>query len=123
IAALALVAALVANRIGREGWAFTATGIAVVATIATLFLALYPNVLPSTLDPAGSLTVTNASSSPYTLRVMTWVAAAFTPVVVVYQVWPYWVFRKRISVRHIPKATPTPTPKPAQAPTSARVER
>jgi cytochrome d ubiquinol oxidase subunit II len=108
VAGLALVAALAANRAGREGWAFTATAVTIVATTATMFLALYPDVLPSTLDPAYSLTVANASSSPYTLKVMTWIAVAFTPVVLVYQGWTYWVFRKRIDVRHIPPATPSP---------------
>jgi cytochrome d ubiquinol oxidase subunit II len=103
-AAVTLVAALLANRLGREGWAFVATAVTVVATTATLFLALYPDVLPSTLDPAYSLTVTNAASTPYTLKIMTWAGVAFTPVVVLYQGWTYWVFRKRIGVQHI---TPT----------------
>jgi cytochrome bd ubiquinol oxidase subunit II len=105
VAIVALLAALALTRIGRDGWAFAATGVTVVAATATLFLALYPDVLPSTLDPANSLTVTNAASSPYTLKIMTWVALAFTPVVLVYQGWTYWVFRKRIGVRHIPRGT------------------
>ncbi|MGC9668964.1 cytochrome d ubiquinol oxidase subunit II [Planosporangium sp. 12N6] len=110
IAAAALVAALLANRSGREGWAFLATAVTIAAATATLFGALFPNVLPSTIDPAYSLTVTNAASTPYTLKIMTWVAVAFTPVVLVYQGWTYWVFRKRIGVQHIPPATATPTP-------------
>ncbi len=105
VAIVALIGALALTRIGRDGWAFAATGVTVVATTATLFLALYPNVLPSTLDKAFSLTVTNAASSPYTLKVMSWVALAFTPVVLAYQGWTYWVFRKRIGVRHIPRST------------------
>jgi cytochrome bd ubiquinol oxidase subunit II len=105
VAVVALIAALALTRIGRDGWAFAATGVTVVAATATLFLALYPDVLPSTLDNAFSLTVTNAASSPYTLKVMSWVALAFTPVVLVYQGWTYWVFRKRIGVRHIPRGT------------------
>ncbi|HWO58503.1 MAG TPA: cytochrome d ubiquinol oxidase subunit II, partial [Umezawaea sp.] len=67
-----------------------------------LFGALYPNVLPSTLDAANTLTIENTASSPYTLTVMTWVAAFGTPAVLVYQGWTYWVFRKRIGTRHIP---------------------
>jgi cytochrome d ubiquinol oxidase subunit II len=110
VAALALVGALLANRAGREGWAFLATAVTIVAATATLFLALHPNVLPSTVDPANSLTVTNAASTPYTLTVMTWVAVAFTPVVLMYQGWTYWVFRKRIGTANIPPATPTPVP-------------
>ncbi|MEV4536614.1 cytochrome d ubiquinol oxidase subunit II [Asanoa sp. NPDC049518] len=102
VSALALVAALAANRLGREGWAFIGTAVAVVAGTAALFVALYPDVLPSTPNPANSLTVSNASSTPYTLRVMTWVALAFTPLVLLYQGWTYWVFRRRIAVTHIP---------------------
>jgi cytochrome bd ubiquinol oxidase subunit II len=89
---------------GREGQAFALMGLTVAATVVTLFGALYPNVLPSTLDPAFSLTVAGAASSPYTLTVMTWVAAFGTPAVLVYQGWTYWVFRKRIGVQHIPAA-------------------
>ncbi|MET9685265.1 cytochrome d ubiquinol oxidase subunit II [Streptomyces coeruleorubidus] len=102
IAAVAsLVVALVAARARREGWAFALSGLTIVATVAMLFLTLFPNVMPSTLDPDWSLTVTNASSSPYTLKIMTWCAAIATPVVMVYQGWTYWVFRKRIGTQHI----------------------
>jgi cytochrome d ubiquinol oxidase subunit II len=93
----ALATAMVANRAGREGWAFVATAAATVTATVTLFLALYPAVLPSTLDPAYSLTVANAASTPYTLTIMTWAAVAFLPLVLAYQGWTYWVFRKRIA--------------------------
>jgi cytochrome d ubiquinol oxidase subunit II len=59
-------------------------------------------VLPSTLDAANGLTTANASSSDYTLTVMTWVAVPFVPAVLIYQSWVYWMFRKRIGVQHIP---------------------
>ncbi|WP_405905311.1 cytochrome d ubiquinol oxidase subunit II [Streptomyces sp. NBC_00828] len=98
----ALVAALAANQRGREGWAFGLSGVTVAGAVAMLFLALYPDVMPSSLDPAWSLTVAGASSSAYTLTVMTWVAAIMTPLVLLYQGWTYWVFRKRIGVEHIP---------------------
>ncbi|MFF1280245.1 cytochrome d ubiquinol oxidase subunit II [Streptomyces sp. NPDC058299] len=101
VAVAALVAALVANQLGREGWAFALSGITIVATVAMLFLSLFPNVMPSTLDSDWSLTVTNASSSPYTLKIMTWCAAIATPIVLLYQGWTYWVFRKRIGTQHI----------------------
>ncbi|GAA3500210.1 cytochrome d ubiquinol oxidase subunit II [Streptomyces prasinosporus] len=101
VAVAALVAALVANQAGREGWAFTLSGVTVVAAVAMLFLTLFPNVMPSTLDADWSLTVTNASSSPYTLKIMTWLAVIATPVVLLYQGWTYWVFRKRIGTQHI----------------------
>ncbi|MGW5617473.1 cytochrome d ubiquinol oxidase subunit II [Streptomyces sp. NPDC003877] len=101
VAVASLVMALVAARAGREGWAFILSGLTIVATVAMLFLTLFPNVMPSTLNPDWSLTVTNASSSPYTLKIMTWCAAIATPVVMVYQGWTYWVFRKRIGTQHI----------------------
>ena len=102
IAVVALLAALALNQLGREGWAFIFSGLTIVAAVAMLFLALFPDVMPSSLNPAWSLTVSNASSSHYTLKVMTWVAGIMTPVVLIYQSWTYWVFRKRIGVRNIP---------------------
>ncbi|WP_346534115.1 cytochrome d ubiquinol oxidase subunit II [Micromonospora sp. DPT] len=102
-AALALLGALAAARVRREGWAFTGTAVAIGLAVATLFAALFPNVLPSTLDAAGTLTATNAASTPYTLKIMTWVAVVFTPIVLAYQGWTYWVFRKRIGVVNIPQ--------------------
>ncbi|MEU5940998.1 cytochrome d ubiquinol oxidase subunit II [Micromonospora sp. NPDC047548] len=102
-AALALIGALAAARVRREGWAFTGTAVAIALAVATLFAALFPNVLPSTLDAAGTLTATNAASTPYTLKIMTWVAVIFTPIVLAYQGWTYWVFRKRIGVKNIPQ--------------------
>jgi cytochrome d ubiquinol oxidase subunit II len=102
-AALALIGALAAARVRREGWAFTGTALAIALAVATLFTALFPNVMPSTGDPAGTLTATNAASTPYTLKIMTWVAVIFTPIVLAYQGWTYWVFRKRIGVQNIPQ--------------------
>ncbi|GGQ04138.1 MULTISPECIES: cytochrome d ubiquinol oxidase subunit II [Streptomyces] len=101
VAVASLVAALAANQAGREGWSFTLSGVTIVATVAMFFLTLFPNVMPSTLDPEWSLTVTNASSSPYTLKIMTWLAVIATPLVLLYQGWTYWVFRKRIGTQHI----------------------
>lgn len=101
VAVASLVAALGANQAGREGWSFTLSGVTIVAAVAMLFLTLFPNVMPSTLDPEWSLTVTNASSSPYTLKIMTWLAVVATPLVLLYQGWTYWVFRKRIGTQHI----------------------
>ncbi|WP_329265664.1 cytochrome d ubiquinol oxidase subunit II [Streptomyces pseudovenezuelae] len=104
VAVAALVAALVANQAGREGWSFALSGVTIVAAVAMLFLTLFPNVMPSSLDADWSLTVTNASSSPYTLKIMTWCAGIATPVVLLYQGWTYWVFRKRIGTQHIAEA-------------------
>jgi cytochrome d ubiquinol oxidase subunit II len=102
VAVVAVVIAVAAVMAGREGTAFAALGVALAAAVVALFGALYPDVLPSTVDRAYSVTVHGAASSPYTLTVMTWVAAFGAPVVLLYQGWTYWVFRKRIGTRHIP---------------------
>jgi cytochrome d ubiquinol oxidase subunit II len=102
LAALCLLGGLLANRAGREGWSFLGTAAAIGLAVAALFSALYPNVLPSTLAGGTGLTVENASATSYTLKIMTVVAAVFTPVVLLYQGWTYWVFRRRLGVQHIP---------------------
>jgi cytochrome bd ubiquinol oxidase subunit II len=104
VAVVSLVAALGANQLGREGWSFALSGVTIVAAVTMLFLTLFPNVMPSTLNDAWSLTVTNASSTPYTLKIMTWCAGIATPVVLMYQGWTYWVFRKRIGTQHLADA-------------------
>jgi cytochrome d ubiquinol oxidase subunit II len=96
LAAVALVAGILANLVRREGWAFLGTSLAIGLAVVTLFAALYPDVMPSSTDPAYSLTIENASSTTYTLTIMTIVALIFTPIVLVYQGWTYWVFRKRV---------------------------
>ena len=104
VAAVALLAGLFAISRDREGWAFIGTFVAIGAAVATLFLALFPDVMPSTTNAAFSLTTTNASSTELTLTIMTWVAAIFTPIVLVYTSWTYWTFRRRIGTQHIPAA-------------------
>jgi cytochrome d ubiquinol oxidase subunit II len=81
----------------RMGWAFAMTSLTIVFSVASLFIALFPRVMVSSLDPAWSLTIYNASSTPYTLRIMSIVAGIFVPVVLAYQGWTYWVFRHRIT--------------------------
>lgn len=98
VAAVALLVVVATTFVGSEGWAFLFSTVAIAATVVMLFGSLFPDVMPSTLDPAWSLTIENASSGPYTLKIMTWAAAFLTPVVMLYQGWTYWVFRKRISV-------------------------
>ena len=102
VAAVCLLTALAMARKGSEGWAFTGTFAAIGLAVASLFLALFPDVMPSTTDPAYSLTATNAASTDYTLTIMTWVAVIFVPVVLLYTSWSYWTFRKRVSGHHIP---------------------
>ena len=105
VAAAALAATVAATREGREGVAFVLTSVTIVSAVVLLFGSLFPDVMPSSTDVANSLTTANASSTPYTLKVMTWVAAGLTPFVVLYQGWSYWVFRQRISTSHLPAAS------------------
>ncbi|MGW4632062.1 cytochrome d ubiquinol oxidase subunit II [Nocardia sp. NPDC004415] len=112
VAVLGLVLAGAATATARDGWAFVGTTLTVVAATVLLVGSLYPNVMPSTISPLYDLTIDNASSSPYTLRVMSWAAVLATPVVLVYQGWTYWVFRKRLTVDHIPAPTGLPLSRP-----------
>jgi cytochrome d ubiquinol oxidase subunit II len=79
-----------------HGWAFVMTGLTIVCSAATIVMGLYPRLMVSSLNPDWSLTIYNASSSHYTLTVMSIVAAIFVPIVLLYQGWSYWVFRERI---------------------------
>ncbi len=97
-----LAAVLLVWRRRSDGWAFACTAVVVAAVVILLFGALYPNLVPSTLNKEWSVTIYNASSTPYTLKIMTWVAGLMAPLTVVYQAWTYWVFRQRISAERIP---------------------
>ena len=108
VAVLAQLAAVAATAAVREGWAFLATTVVIASVVVLLFGVLFPNLVPSTIDPAYSVTTYNGSSSPYTLKVMTWAALIFTPLVLAYQAWTYWVFRKRIFAESIPPAVGLP---------------
>ncbi|GCE13491.1 cytochrome d ubiquinol oxidase subunit II [Tengunoibacter tsumagoiensis] len=81
----------------RSGWAFAMTGVTIALSTLTIFMGLFPRVMISSLDTHWNLTIYNASSSPYTLTVMSIVALTFVPVVLVYQGWNYWVFRHRLT--------------------------
>ncbi|MEY4981657.1 MAG: hypothetical protein RL174_995 [Actinomycetota bacterium] len=102
IAAVSLITGLIANFAKREGLSFTLLVLTIMTAVGSLFSALFPNVFPSTIDPAFSLTIDNARSSDYTLGVMTWVAVIMIPLILLYQGWTYWVFRNRISRKSIP---------------------
>ncbi|MBN6035418.1 cytochrome d ubiquinol oxidase subunit II [Amycolatopsis sp. 195334CR] len=102
IAVLSAIVAWLRLAADRDGQAFAALGVLIATAAITLFGALYPDVLPSTGDPANTLTIDGTASSPYTLQVMTWVGAFGAPAVLIYQGWTYWVFRKRIGTHHIP---------------------
>ena len=114
VAAAALVAGLAAIAAGREGWAFLGTFVAIALGVAGLFLALFPDVMPTSLaERRLASRRPTPSATHYTLKIMTVVAVIFTPVVLAYQGWTYWVFRKRIAVHHIPETTAPSRPLPA----------
>lgn len=98
-AVLAAVSLLITGwliRVNKTGWAFITGSLTIVFATVMVFAGLYPRILISSLDPAFNLTITNAASSPYTLKVMSIVAAVFVPIVLLYQIWTYWIFRKRV---------------------------
>ena len=101
VAALLTATALMWARL-REGWAFVCTVVVVAAVVVALFGSMYPNLLPSTLSADWGVTIYNGSSTPYTLKIMTWTSLTLLPLVLMYQGWTYWVFRKRISADRIP---------------------
>ena len=101
VAALALVGVARTNRAGREGWAFGLSAVTIIAAVVLIFGSMFPDVMPG-LGGGSSLSIAEASSTPYTLTVLTWAAVVLTPVVILYQGWTYWVFRRRLTVDHIP---------------------
>ncbi|WP_025155867.1 cytochrome d ubiquinol oxidase subunit II [Leifsonia aquatica] len=108
LAAVALIASWVANLRGAEGWSFALMAATIAFAVISLFAALFPNVMPSSPNPENSLTIANASSTTATLTVMTWVAAIFLPLILLYQGFTYWVFRKRVTRASIPDQAPEP---------------
>jgi cytochrome d ubiquinol oxidase subunit II len=97
LAAIALIATGVFVKQGRSGLAFVLGSMTIVFATVMVFAGLFPRIMISTLNPEWSLTIYNASSSPYTLRVMTIVALIFVPIVIAYQIWTYTIFKQRIS--------------------------
>jgi cytochrome bd ubiquinol oxidase subunit II len=100
IALLTAVALMWARR--REGLAFLSTMLVVAAVAVLLFGSMYPNLLPSTLNPDWNITIYNGSSTAYTLKIMSWASLTLLPLVIGYQAWTYWVFRRRITADAIP---------------------
>ncbi len=94
ILSLLAVGWLITNR--YVNWAFFINSLVIFFSASTIFIILYPRVLVSSINSALSLTIYNSASSPYTLKVMSIIALIFVPVVIGYQIWSYWVFRKRI---------------------------
>jgi cytochrome d ubiquinol oxidase subunit II len=101
LSAIVLILAVILTRTGRSGWAFAATGLGAIGFVATIFTGLYPRVLVSDPVFANSLTISNAAAGHYALQVITVVAAIFTPLILLYQGWTYYVFRKRLGGEEI----------------------
>ncbi|ATW26532.1 cytochrome d ubiquinol oxidase subunit II [Candidatus Formimonas warabiya] len=101
LALLGVMAAYLLVWSRRSGWALAANGLAIVFSTLAVFWGLFPRVMVSNLHPDWSLTIYNASSSPYTLKVLTIVALTLVPVVLLYQGWTYWVFRKRVGGKNL----------------------
>ena len=109
---LAVIAVIAAARLAssdHDGWAFSASAVAIAATVGSIFIELYPNVMVSSTNTAFNLTVHNAASSAYALKVMTIVTVIFLPLVLLYQGWSFYVFRGRLKG---PAATPPVPPAP-----------
>lgn len=102
---LLAVASLLAIRIntakGRHLSAFAASCLTILLVVATGIIGLFPNLIPSSLDAAASLTIYNSSSSPYTLKIMTAVALIFVPIVIAYKIWVYRIFRAKVTSQDV----------------------
>lgn len=101
LSALTLVSTLLFLPKGKGGRAFIASSLTILLITVSIFWGLFPRVMVSSLKPEWSLTIYNASSSPYTLKIMTIVALTMVPIVLAYQGWTYWVFRKRITQKDL----------------------
>ena len=116
LAILAVIAAACLVYARRDGFAFSATTVTIASCIVTIFVDLYPNVMVSSTNAAYNLTVHNTASTPYSLKAMTVVVVIFLPLVLVYQAWTYYVFRKRISASDFEPPAPVPEPAPGREP-------
>ena len=124
-AILAVIAAVWLVYEHRDGWAFAATTVTIASCIISIFVDLYPNVMVSSTNPAYNLTVHNTASGAYSLKAMTVVVIVFLPLVLLYQAWTYYVFRRRVSRSEFQPPAPSPTaapePEPAPQPASPPV--
>jgi cytochrome d ubiquinol oxidase subunit II len=112
---LAAIAAVALVYEHRHGFAFAATTVTIASCIASIFVGLYPNVMVSSTSVANNLTVHNTASPAYSLKAMTVVVIIFLPLVLAYQIWTYYVFRRRISAEEFRPQAPSPAPAPSGA--------
>ncbi len=110
LALIAIVGAAWLAESGSQGWAFAAAATAIGSVVGSIFFELFPRVMVSTTNAAYNLTVANSASPSYTLKVMTVVAVIFFPVVLLYQGWSLYVFRKRLKGGTTTAASQPPGP-------------
>ncbi len=113
---LAVIAVVFAARLAssdHDGWAFTASAVAIAALVGSIFIDLYPNVMVSSTNAAYNLTVNNSASGSYALKVMTIVAVIFFPLALIYQGWSFHVFRGRVKAPPAQPDSPSPTAMPS----------
>lgn len=101
IAIIFLALSLLFMAKGKAKTAMFTNGLSIALGVASLFLGLFPRVMVSSIDAKFSLTISKAASSPNTLSLMTKVALIFVPIVLAYQIWSYWIFRKRVTVKDV----------------------
>lgn len=97
LAVLSLLGIKILGLKGKTLAAFYSSCLTILMVTFTGVIGLFPNLIPSSLDPSYSLTIYNSSSSIYTLKIMTVVALVFVPIVIAYQIWHYRVFRSKLS--------------------------
>lgn len=102
VAAAGLVFAWFMVKQEADGWAFVGTAVSIVVIAIGIFLTMYPDLGFDNSAAERPLNIVTASATPYTLTIMTWAAAVFVPIVLGYQAWSYWVFRRRLSTANIP---------------------
>ncbi|HHY25209.1 MAG TPA: cytochrome d ubiquinol oxidase subunit II [Desulfitobacterium dehalogenans] len=101
VCAVAMILTVLFTYNKAAGKAFIASSLTIAFLVLSVFSGLFPRVMVSSLNPEWSLNIYNASSSPYTLKIMTIVALTLVPIVLAYQIWTYWVFRKRITAKDV----------------------
>jgi cytochrome d ubiquinol oxidase subunit II len=118
LAILAVIAALWLVYDEHDGFAFAATTVTIASCIVAIFTGLYPNVMVSSTSAANNLTAYNTASPEYPLKVMSVVAIVLLPVVLIYQAWTYYVFRRRVSAREFEPKSPSAEPASPGTPSS-----